>query len=315
MATIAQVFETREQAGRAIAALRHSGVRAEDISLVVHDRQGDVHAEQVRSTPDATTIGAASGVLLGGLAGLLAGIGSLAIPGIGPILAAGPIAGLLAGGAFGLSVGGVIGALVDLGIPEDEAHDYKTAVERGGLLVVARVPDGDETQALAILEGVGSPPLDEHRRRWEIDPGYRYEIESARTEPGQNLEPVRLAGSDVSSDAGSGAMLGGTGDALIGDVAVGPVGRAAEAIDYAQVEPEFRREWENNADRDRPPWEQASPAYRHGWECCQHPEHRGRSWDKARQAIRSAWREGIPWDEAESLIRRGWEHHETDQGP
>lgn len=327
MATIAQIFETREQAGRAIEALRQSGIRAEDISLVVRDRRGGVHAEPIGSMTDATTIGAAGGGLLGGIAGLLVGVGMLAIPGIGPALAAGPIAGLLAGGAVGLGVGGVIGALVDLGIPEEEAHDYQAAIERGGLLVAARVPDGDEPEALAILEGIGSPPLAEHRQRWEVNPDYRYEIEPGWNASTQHSEPARLAESDTSSDAGSGAVLGGAGGALIGGLAAGPVGAAAgaavgalggatvaEAIDYSQVEPEFRREWEDTADRNRPTWDRANPAYRHGWESGQAPEHRGRSWDEAHHEIRSAWREGIPWDEAEPLVRRGWEHRTTYQG-
>jgi hypothetical protein len=44
------------------------------------------------------------------------------------------------------------------------------------------------------------------------------------------------------------------------DLAPGP------AAEWAKVEAEFRRDWESGPDRDRITWEQASRAYRFGWQ-------------------------------------------------
>lgn len=326
MATVAHIFENHEQARRAIVALRESGVPAEDISLVARDPRGKAQAESsVAATGalDTTAIGAASGGMLGGMTGLLVGMGSLTIPGIGPALAAGPIAGGLAGGVMGLGVGGVIGALIEQGISEKDAQTYQLALERGGMLVAARVPKGDEPRALAILENLGSPPLQAHRRRRVNNPNDREGLTDGELGTDREIGSYQLAEPGHSSDAGTGAVLGGTGGALIGGIAAGPLGAGvgaamgalagatvAEAIHYAEVEPEFRRHWEEEADRGhRPEWPVANLAYRHGWESAQNAQHQGRSWEESHPSIQSAWREGIPWDQAEPLIRRGWEHY------
>lgn len=327
MATVVQLFETRNQAQRAIEALRQAGIPAEDISFVAQDRGGSTQVTHTESAaadgagkgPSATTLGAAGGGLLGGVAGLLAGVGGLAIPGIGPALAAGPIAGLLAGGAVGLGAGGVVGALVDLGVPEEEAPHYQAGLERGGILLMARVPDGREREARDLLEGVGARDLDYHRRQWAADPGFRYDDRDALP-PAPRAEPARVVESDSAGGAAGGALVGGAGAALIGGLAGGPVGALAgaavgalagatvgEALGFEIVEPEFRRDWESGPGRDRVSWDQASLAYRHGWEGRQHPDHRGRSWDEARPALRGSWRAGMAWDEAEPFVRRGWE--------
>lgn len=66
----------------------------------------------------------------------MAGVGALAIPGIGPLLAAGPIVAMLTGAAVGAGTGGLAGALIGMGIPEDEADQYERDVKDGKLLVL-----------------------------------------------------------------------------------------------------------------------------------------------------------------------------------
>ena len=79
------------------------------------------------------------------IAGLLVGIGALAVPGIGPVLAFGPLAAAIgataAGAGLGAAAGGIIGALVGLGIPEEDANFYAEGVKRGGVLVTVRADD------------------------------------------------------------------------------------------------------------------------------------------------------------------------------
>jgi hypothetical protein len=83
----------------------------------------------------------------------------------------------LAGAGAGGLAGGLIGALVNLGVPEEEARDYQAGVERGGILLTARVPDGKEAEAHAVLDLVGTRDLDYHRGLWAREPSYRYDID------------------------------------------------------------------------------------------------------------------------------------------
>jgi hypothetical protein len=68
------------------------------------------------------------------------------------------------------------------------------------------------------------------------------------------------------------------------------------AAEWAKVEAEFRRDWESGPDRGRIPWEQASRAYRFGWQA----------------AGGSTGTKGKPMDEVEfdgllRMARRAWE--------
>jgi len=57
---------------------------------------------------------------------------------VGPILAAGPLLAMLSGAAIGAATGGLLGALVDLGVPEEYAATYVTALDQGSIVVAAR---------------------------------------------------------------------------------------------------------------------------------------------------------------------------------
>src|SRR3954470_604162 len=163
MATVVRLFETRDQAHRAIGALQQAGYRPENLGIVMRDKQEAAELAAETGAGGATTAGAVGGGVLGGLAGLLIGAGTLAIPGIGPLVAAGPLASALAtamaGGAIGAMAGGLIGTLVNMGVPEAEARDYQAGVERGGILMTVRVPDERADEVRTILERVGTRDL------------------------------------------------------------------------------------------------------------------------------------------------------------
>ncbi|WP_211745822.1 general stress protein [Paenibacillus sp. Marseille-Q4541] len=132
------VFETEQEASRAIEQLQARGYRNNEISVITRskDDMKAIESETGTKAPEGVAAGAATGGVLGGLAGLFAGIGALAIPGIGPILAAGPIAATLTGAAVGAGAGGLVGGLVGLGIPEHEAQEYEKNVDEGNILVL-----------------------------------------------------------------------------------------------------------------------------------------------------------------------------------
>src|SRR5688572_11403724 len=112
-ATTVGVFKTREAAERAVADLKRSGYRDDQIGLVGKDASG----KTVRADGSGET-NAAEGAAIGAAAGAGAmALGSLAvsfgiIPVIGPILAVGPLAAALISAAGGAAVAGIAGALI-----------------------------------------------------------------------------------------------------------------------------------------------------------------------------------------------------------
>ncbi len=175
MITISRLYDDYEAASRAVDELERAGISHDDISLVAsnadgwYDKDGtlrrvvdrdrdpvtgriDRDRDGIDDRTEGATTGAGIGAALGGTAGLLAGLGMLAIPGLGPIVAAGWLVSMAAVGAAGGVTGGIIGALTQSGVSEDEAHAYAEGVRRGGTLVTARVPDGDQARYEAILD-------------------------------------------------------------------------------------------------------------------------------------------------------------------
>jgi uncharacterized membrane protein len=139
------VFRTEDDAVDAIKDLKRQGYSEEDISVIAKDKKDAEYITEETGTkaPEGAATGMATGGILGGLGGLLLGAGALAIPGIGPIVAAGPIAAALGGAAVGAGAGGLVGALVGLGIPEDEAKEYESSVQEGHILVLVDAVEMD----------------------------------------------------------------------------------------------------------------------------------------------------------------------------
>lgn len=150
---IVGVFHSEQEASSAIQSLKRTGYNADDISIITRDKKDMRKLEDETGTmaPEGAAGGAATGGVLGGIGGLLAGLGALAIPGIGPILAAGPLAATLAGAAVGAAGGGLVGGLIGLGIPENEAQEYDTAVDEGKILVIVDTEESNRSEVYGIF--------------------------------------------------------------------------------------------------------------------------------------------------------------------
>lgn len=135
---IVGVFETEQEAVRAIEGLKRQGYSSDEISVVGKNKDDveDITDTTNTKAPEGAVAGASTGGVLGGAAGLLAGLGLLAIPGIGPVLAAGPIAATLTGAAVGAGAGGIVGGLIGMGIHEDDAKKYGHYFDQGKILVL-----------------------------------------------------------------------------------------------------------------------------------------------------------------------------------
>lgn len=139
------LFETRAALETAVGRLKAEGFSSSDISTLLPSIDGD---KEFNPEPDSkanedSAVGAAGGAVLGGALGWLAGIGTLSIPGLGPFVAAGPILALLGGAGLGGALGGIAGALVGMGLPENEAKHFESVVQTGGLLLSVHAGQGD----------------------------------------------------------------------------------------------------------------------------------------------------------------------------
>jgi uncharacterized protein (TIGR02271 family) len=112
--------------------------------------------------------GAGAGAAIGGVLGLVAGVASLSIPGLGPLIAAGPIASALAGAGIGAAAGGLIGGLMQLGVPEEEAHYYAEGVRRGGTLITVNAASDKVADCAAnVMREHGAVDIDERAAQWK----------------------------------------------------------------------------------------------------------------------------------------------------
>ena len=144
--TTVGVYSTHADAQRAIEELRAFGVADADISYLYTNVQGDVtDGNSGDKVASGTGTGATTGAVLGAIAGLAVAEGIL--PGLGGLIVAGPLAAALgltgiaattvAGAATGLVAGGLIGALVNLGISQEDAGIYQDFIKSGNVLVIA----------------------------------------------------------------------------------------------------------------------------------------------------------------------------------
>ena len=160
------VFHDRRQADAAVDELRSLGFDRDAVSIVARGREGE---ERFRGWDDADDdrgadrdrhdVGAGEGAAVGGLTGLLIGAGLMLIPGVGPIFAVGPLAaglaGAVTGAAAGAVTGGIAAALIDLGVPEEEARYYESRVGEGAYLVTVDCA-GRDAEVRAVLNRHGA---------------------------------------------------------------------------------------------------------------------------------------------------------------
>lgn len=148
---ISAVFDSQNEAERAIQALRQRGLTDASISIVA--RHGDetqvAGGGTVADNAGDTAERVGKGALAGAGVGALFGLAAVAIPGVGPFITAGWLASALgvAGGAAasGAIVGGtsgaIAGAFAKAGYDENEASYYGSAVERGEVFVAVDTAD------------------------------------------------------------------------------------------------------------------------------------------------------------------------------
>jgi hypothetical protein len=112
---------------------------------------------------DVTGTDVAVGGMAGGLAGFVAGLALFSIPGLGPFLGIGVLAGTLGGAALGSAVGERAAHFTSLGLPEERAEHYRTALGAGHPVVAVTAPDTEAVMvAREVLDEHGASEIDVH---------------------------------------------------------------------------------------------------------------------------------------------------------
>ena len=144
-------FDDRQQAQRALDALRRAGFREDQIGIASREEFGSV--EGISGGESHAEEGALSGAVAGAGVGSLWAVGVAAglVPAIGPVIAGGLLASILASAAGSAAVGGLVGALIGMGIPEEEAKHFDTEF-RAGRTIVTVNSDTRSDEALMILQ-------------------------------------------------------------------------------------------------------------------------------------------------------------------
>jgi len=153
--TVVGVFNSREEAERAVDKLLAQGHSRDQIGVIAKNADGKITAQTADegNSGSGAAIGAATGAGVAGLVSL--GISFGVIPAIGPILAMGPLAAALLSAAGGAAAAGLAGALIGAGVPEDEAHFYESQVEAGRYLVTVKA-DKNRDEAWKVMQQGGA---------------------------------------------------------------------------------------------------------------------------------------------------------------
>lgn len=127
------IFNSHDEAVKALTELRESGVDMSKVSLV---GRAEIVDDQIHVKSNKALIAApiAIGTVAGTTLGLLTGVGLFAIPGLGALFGAGAVVGALAGFEMGVAAGGITTILVELGVKEDHIT-YEQHLHEGRFLL------------------------------------------------------------------------------------------------------------------------------------------------------------------------------------
>jgi hypothetical protein len=297
--TIVALYRDIVTANEVVGALVDAGFSPEAVSLTAYDA-GEAYARHLDegAVEVEEMTGTAVGAAIGGLGGLLVGMSALIVPGVGPVLTAGAVGAALLSTGAGAALGGLIGALVDVGIPEEQAAYYAEGVRRGGTLVVVHAPEGRTGEAVAVMDRYAPVDVEGQVPRWrgegweggtvEAPPYTREEVtaemerwESPRVEEEPTTAYTRYY-----------------------------EGYPEEEHRFTPYTQAFRRHYDDRYKELGHPYDYYAPAYRHGYDMATGPEFQGREWQAVEPLARKAWEERYtePWEEVDESVRYGYDY-------
>ncbi len=155
-ATIGQ-YNNHDLAVDAVARLKNAGYPVSQLSILGLAEE-EVMDEDMHVLPKSPikTAGLGAGTVLGTALGILTGVGIFAIPGVGFLYGAGALVGAIAGFDFGLIGGGIASVLSTVGVKDENAERYHSALVQGKYLVVAHGTEEEVKRAGDLLNEHGT---------------------------------------------------------------------------------------------------------------------------------------------------------------
>jgi len=177
MEAISGVFQSREDAEKAINELRRAGIPDNRIGLLApgsddHDLEAGLPVTDTEQPGMGRAMGAAVGGAMGAAGGATLGlaVATLAVPGVGPVIAFGMVGAALLG-VVGATAGAAVGDQVEEelgeGVPHEDIFLYEDALRHGHSVIIVYTDADDETdKAEKILERSNAMDLDALRENW-----------------------------------------------------------------------------------------------------------------------------------------------------
>ncbi|WP_114952436.1 hypothetical protein [Sphingosinicella terrae] len=141
MVQASAIFDSHDEAQRAVSDLRSLGVSDSELSVIAHHGGTTTTSSGDGEVTDEHHRNVLRGILGGGALGAGLGVAALAIPGVGPIAAAGAIAAgaLPEAVAIGAGIGALGGTLNEVltkhGVSREDADYYGGRLKDGGVVV------------------------------------------------------------------------------------------------------------------------------------------------------------------------------------
>jgi uncharacterized membrane protein len=160
--SVIAVYDSIDEAQRAVEKLVAEGIPVENISIVGQGLQSEVKIHGFVSTGDVAKQGAGVGAAVGGLMGFLLGTAFFFIPGAGPLIVLGPLVDTLLGAAEGALAGGLFGALFGTIVEKQHIPKYEQYVRAGKYLLVAQGDPELAEHAHEVLAGTAATDVETH---------------------------------------------------------------------------------------------------------------------------------------------------------
>jgi hypothetical protein len=142
-ATVVGVFNDIRMAQAAVEELRRVGFREDQIGVLTRGSHSETTGTTTEGAGSHWEEGAAVGVAAGAGIGALwaVGMATIALPPVLPaVLVSSWLVSVLASAASGAVIAGIAGALIGLGVPEEEATYYEGEFHSGRTLVTVQAP-------------------------------------------------------------------------------------------------------------------------------------------------------------------------------
>lgn len=157
---VISVFDTHEQADRAVKEIQRAGFDMKKLSIIGRDFHTEESVVGFYNLGDRTRYWGKQGAFWGGLWGLLFGSAVFIVPGVGPLLVAGTFVSTLVGSVEGAAIVGSLSALAaalfSFGIPKNSIVHYETELKAGKYLLIAHGTSLDIKKASDILKSNGA---------------------------------------------------------------------------------------------------------------------------------------------------------------